>query len=600
MIAGAAAFGNLILQPNAGNVGVGTASPSTTLDINGGMTYRGLATGSAPATAASQGKIYFDSTLNKFRVSENNGAYTDLVGGGGGGAATSVNAGNGTASAPSISFSGDTDTGFFSNGADTIGVSTGNSNIFNFSSAGLVSTTTGGGLVTSANGTAAAPAFSFAGDTGTGWFRAAASTLAASTGGTERMRIDSSGNVGIGTTSPGGRLELSSATTTGTDIRLTNTDTGGRTYGLLSSGTGSTGGAGKLHIYDYNTPRSMMIFDSSGNVEIEGTLTSDGAVGGFGVGDRSNANTTILYRTGNKTRLYDNTFGDQFTLDNSTGNLGIATTSPAAKIHAYSTSGSAALFGASTTFLDAANHDVEIVGSGSRTPLTVVGGSGVIEFWKDTAASKAIAFGMSRPGTSLHDDFSISAWNGSSWSENFRVVTANGNVGIGTTAPATSLDVGSKTDAIRLPAGTTAQRPATPANGDLRYNSQTAAIEGYSNSSWVNMGGSSPTVTVANTNVSGATTLTLPPAGPSLQNLTMTASATISFPVGGYIGQTMMVTICQDSTGGFTPTFAGSGTTLRATYPAGWPTTTADKCDVCGWVYYSTGNWMLTGCNLNQ
>lgn len=33
-------------------------------------------------------------------------------------------------------------------------------------------------------------------------------------------------------------------------------------------------------------------------------------------------------------------------------------------------------------------------------------------------------------------------------------------------APATSLDLGTKTDALRLPLGTNAQRPSTPANGD--------------------------------------------------------------------------------------------------------------------------------------
>lgn len=48
---------------------------------------------SAPALSpAGEGRIYFDSTANKFKVSENNGAYTDLVSGGGtpGGATTNV------------------------------------------------------------------------------------------------------------------------------------------------------------------------------------------------------------------------------------------------------------------------------------------------------------------------------------------------------------------------------------------------------------------------------------------------------------------------------------------------------------------------------
>ena len=62
----------------------------------------------------------------------------------------------------------------------------------------------------------------------------------------------------------------------------------------------------------------------------------------------------------------------------------------------------------------------------------------------------------------------------------------NSRVGIGTASPATTLHV-SATDALRLPSGTGAQRPGTPANGDLRYNTDDATIEGYSNGGWANL-----------------------------------------------------------------------------------------------------------------
>jgi hypothetical protein len=65
----------------SGNVGIGTSAPSSVLDINGAVTQEGM---SAPAVApAGQGRIYFDSTSNKFKVSQNGAAYADLVGGGG-------------------------------------------------------------------------------------------------------------------------------------------------------------------------------------------------------------------------------------------------------------------------------------------------------------------------------------------------------------------------------------------------------------------------------------------------------------------------------------------------------------------------------------
>lgn len=61
-------------------------------------------------------------------------------------------------------------------------------------------------------------------------------------------------------------------------------------------------------------------------------------------------------------------------------------------------------------------------------------------------------------------------------------------VGIGTTAPGVSLDVGSMKDAVRLPSGTTAERPTTPANGDIRYNSTSNTVEAYVNGAWTTWG----------------------------------------------------------------------------------------------------------------
>lgn len=70
----------------SGNVGIGTTSPSSILDINGAFTQQGIA---APAASpAGQGRIYFDSTENKFKVSQNGAGYTDLVNAGGGGDVT--------------------------------------------------------------------------------------------------------------------------------------------------------------------------------------------------------------------------------------------------------------------------------------------------------------------------------------------------------------------------------------------------------------------------------------------------------------------------------------------------------------------------------
>ena len=62
----------------------------------------------------------------------------------------------------------------------------------------------------------------------------------------------------------------------------------------------------------------------------------------------------------------------------------------------------------------------------------------------------------------------------------------NSRVGIGTASPATTLHV-SATDSLRLPSGTTGQRPGSPANGDIRYNTTIGTIEGYSGGAYKNL-----------------------------------------------------------------------------------------------------------------
>jgi hypothetical protein len=80
-------------------------------------------------------------------------------------------------------------------------------------------------------------------------------------------------------------------------------------------------------------------------------------------------------------------------------------------------------------------------------------------------------------------------------------------------APATSLDLSAKSDAVRLPTGTSAERPGTPANGDTRYNSTLNAVESYVNGSWQTVSTGDGTVTSVGANAplssSGGTTPTI-------------------------------------------------------------------------------------------
>jgi len=60
----------------------------------------------------------------------------------------------------------------------------------------------------SASGSALAPAFTFVGDLNTGMHSSGADALGLSTGGVQRVRVNSSGDVGIGTTNPFRKLEV--------------------------------------------------------------------------------------------------------------------------------------------------------------------------------------------------------------------------------------------------------------------------------------------------------------------------------------------------------------------------------------------------------
>ena len=70
-----------------------------------------------------------------------------------------------------------------------------------------------------------------------------------------------------------------------------------------------------------------------------------------------------------------------------------------------------------------------------------------------------------------------------------RLIVSTVGLGIGGNAPRVSLDC-TGTDAIKLPAGTSTQRPSTAVTGMMRYNTTTTNFEGYNGTSWGALGGS--------------------------------------------------------------------------------------------------------------
>jgi hypothetical protein len=106
------------------------------------------------------------------------------------------------------------------------------------------------------------------------------------TNGSERMRIDSSGNVGFGTSSPsyrvdvvnnatGTQLNIASSSGFGTSLQLVNTATNGRSYRI---GSNFTTGTGELAFYDVTAAAERMRIDSSGNLLVGTTSSSTNVI----------------------------------------------------------------------------------------------------------------------------------------------------------------------------------------------------------------------------------------------------------------------------------------------------------------------------------
>jgi hypothetical protein len=210
------------------------------------------------------------------------GAFTTLSATG----VTTVQAG--TVSAPAITTSGDTNTGIYFPGADQAAITTGGTARLTVTTAQFTGTLPWRGQ----NGTVSAPALSASGDTNTGIFFPAADTIAITEGGVEVIRVNASGNVGIGTTTPAASAILDVQSTT-KGARLPNMTTVQKNA-IASPAT-------SLMVYDTNLAR-LSIYNGSawGAIATQQTFTGIAVTGSAGSSSWTSSDpyTAVLTVTG--------------------------------------------------------------------------------------------------------------------------------------------------------------------------------------------------------------------------------------------------------------------------------------------------------------
>jgi hypothetical protein len=321
------------------------------------------------------------------------------------------------------------------------------------------------------DGSAGTPGLRFLSDTNVGVFRPTTDTLAIATGGSERLRIDSSGRLGLGTSSPSELLTVGGATV---NIGLFNSTPGTTVspsfstinfYGFsqdangniasISAGNSQTNEYGGVLRFSTNTTGAThterMRIDSSGRVGIgttspNGTLdinngaavfsNSGSYIGGIGRANGLIGGTTselAITTSAAQGLLFGINNTERMRLDSS-GRLGLGTSSPSVPLDLnYSNSStysattdvasSAILFNINATANTYAALKLSTYGSG--------GGSAVGSVNLCALASS----------TTYGAEFVVQQRTTSgTFRENLRI-THDGKVGIGTTSPGSALDI---------------------------------------------------------------------------------------------------------------------------------------------------------------
>jgi hypothetical protein len=329
------------------------------------------------------------------------------------------------------------------------------------------------------------------GDTNTAIRFPAADTVTVETAGAERLRIDSSGNVGIGTSSPVNILQTYSTGNTllatanaaggtgyvgvvGTAYRVTNLNASSATE-ILGSGQITIKTAGGSPITLSTSDIERMRIDSSGNVGIG--ETSPSSYGKLAILDGAtrfwiNESTTneMMLSVGASERMLFGINGAEAMRIDSSGRVGIGELAPLGKLHTKS--------GDSGVVTVNVSGDDFIVENSGNTGMSLFGPSTTAGYliWGNELNNAAGFVGYIHPSNSMQ--FATNA------TERMRI-DSSGRVGIGTTTT-TGFDSGADELIVGSGSGNTGMTiySGTASYGSLHFadaNSSPANYVGYIN-----------------------------------------------------------------------------------------------------------------------